>query len=78
MLMARGLDGVKVKTVLLASWVMVPDTPGVSVKVVVFKVEAFMASLKVALTTELGQTPSATFGGAMEITVGGVRPGILL
>src|SRR5437016_1870112 len=47
---------------------MVPDTPGVTVKVVVFTVETFMASLKVAVTTELGQTPSASLGGAVGVS----------
>ncbi len=37
-----------------------------------------MASLKVAVMTALEQTPSASFGGATEITVGAVRPGIPL
>jgi hypothetical protein len=36
-----------------------------------------MASLKVAVTTLLEHAPSESFGGAMEITVGGVTPGIL-
>src|ERR1700731_245609 len=69
--MARGLDGVKVKVVLDASWVMVPLTPGETVKVVVFTVETFMASLKVAATTLLEQTPTEPFGGLTESTVGG-------
>src|ERR1700676_2109065 len=68
--MARGLDGVKVKTVLLASWVMVPLTPD-TVKVDELMVARFMASLKVAVTRELEQTPVAALGGATESTVGG-------
>jgi hypothetical protein len=58
--------------------VTVPVTAGVTVKVVALTVATFMASLKVAITTELGQTPSASFGGTIEITVGGVKAGILL
>jgi hypothetical protein len=75
--MARGLEGVKVKTVLLASWVMVPVTPGATVKVEAVMVATFMASLKVAVTTVLGHAPKAPVGGAMEITVGGIRSGFL-
>ena len=78
MLTAKGLEGVKVKTVLEASWVMAPVTPGDTIKVVVLTAARFMASLKVAVTTELEQTPVTAFGGVTEITVGGVRPGTLL
>src|SRR6202790_4995987 len=68
--MARGLEGVKVKTVLEASWAMVPDTPD-RVKVDELMVARLMASLKVAVTTELEQTPVAALGGVTESTVGG-------
>src|ERR1700676_621825 len=68
--MARGLEGVKVKTVLEASWAMEPDTPD-TVKVDEFTVATFMASLKVAVTRELEQTPVAALGGVTESTVGG-------
>ena len=52
--------------------------PGpVKVKVVVLIVEDFIASLKVAVTTVLGQMPDEPFGGATEITVGGPH-GVLL
>lgn len=45
--------------------------PGpVTVKVVVLMVAGFMASLKVAVTTVLGQMPGAPLGGVTEITVG--------
>ena len=50
---------------------MVPLAPGDTVKVVVFAVETFMASLKVAVTTLLEQTPTDAFGGLTESTVGG-------
>ena len=61
--MARGLEGVKVKIVLEASWVMVPVTPGVTVKVAALMLATFMASLKVAVTIVLGQTPVEALGG---------------
>src|SRR6202035_368025 len=69
--MARGLEGVKVKIVLEASWVMVPVTPGATVKVAAVMVATFMASLKVAVTTVLEQTPVDALGGVTETTVGG-------
>src|SRR5580693_3715445 len=69
--MARGLEGVKVKIVLDGSWVMVPVTPGDTVKVAALMVATFMASLKVAVTTELEQTPVEALGGVTETTVGG-------
>jgi len=48
--------------------------PGpVKVKVVVLIVAGFIASLKVAVTTVLGQTPAAPLGGVTEITVGGAH-----
>jgi hypothetical protein len=48
--------------------------PGpVKVKVVVLIVEGFIASLKVAVTTVLGQTPVVAVGGVTEITVGGAH-----
>ena len=50
---------------------MVPVTPGVTVKVEVLTVATFMASLKVAVTTELEQTPVEALGGVTESTVGG-------
>jgi hypothetical protein len=46
----------------------------VSVKVVVLMVEGFMVSLKVAVTTVLGQRPVAPAGGVTEITVGTRKP----
>src|ERR1700722_15157957 len=57
---------------------MVPVTPGATVKVAELMEATFMASLKVAVTTELEQTPVTAFGGLTESTVGAVRPGILL
>ena len=74
---ARGLEGVKVKIVLEASWVKVPLTPGDTVKVAALMVAMFMALLNVAVTTVLGHAPTTPVGGAMEITVGGVRSGFL-
>src|ERR1700688_144590 len=50
---------------------MVPVTPGVTVKVEVLTVATFMASLKVAVTTELEQTQVEALGGVTESTVGG-------
>jgi hypothetical protein len=47
--------------------------PGpVNVKVVALIVAGFMATLKVAVTIVLGQTPTAPARGVTEITVGGV------
>jgi hypothetical protein len=43
------------------------------VKVVVLIEEGFIASLKVAVTTVLGQTPGVPLGGVSEITVGGAH-----
>src|ERR1700688_1887882 len=54
---------------------MVPVTPGVTVKVEVLTVATFMASLKVAVTTELEQTPVEALGGVTESTVGGGERG---
>jgi len=72
---ARAAFGVKVATSLDATYVTTPATgvvPGpVKVKVVVLMVEGFIARLKVAVTTELGQTPVEPFSGVSEITVGG-------
>jgi hypothetical protein len=71
-LSARGLDGVNVAVD--AAYVTTPVTgvvPGpVKVKVVVLIVAGFIASLKVAVTAVLGQTP---FAGVTEITVGGAH-----
>jgi energy-converting hydrogenase Eha subunit B len=48
--------------------------PGpVNVKVVVLIVAAFIAWLKVAVTTVLGQTPTAPFAGVSETTIGGTQ-----
>jgi hypothetical protein len=40
-------------------------------------VAGFMASLKVAVTMLFEHAPMALFGGATEVTVGGVNPGIV-
>ena len=71
MFTVSGLEGVKVKIVLLTSWVMVPVTPGVTVKVVVLIDEVFIASLKVAVMTASEHTPVAPLAGVTETTVGG-------
>jgi hypothetical protein len=39
-------------------------------------VAGFIALLKVAVTIVFGQAPTAPSGGATEITVGGVTPGL--
>src|SRR5256885_958492 len=69
--MARGLDGVKVKMVLVTSWVMGPLTPGLRVKVVVLVVAVFIGFLKVAVRTAREHTPVAPVRGVAEITTGG-------
>ena len=54
---------------------IVPVTPGATVKVAELMEATFMASLKVAVTTELEQTPAAPFGGLTETTTGaGLHP----
>src|SRR3989442_1468214 len=69
--MARGLDGVNVKIVLLTSWVMIPVTPGLTLNVVALRDDMFIASLKVAVMTAREHTPVAPLAGATETTVGG-------
>jgi hypothetical protein len=76
-LRARGADGVKVKIVLVASWVIIPATPGETVKVVALMVEGFIALLKVIVTTVLGQTPAAPLRGTTEAALGGVTVGLV-
>ena len=72
---ASALEGVKVAVE--PAKVTAPATgvvPGpVKVKVVVLMVAGFMAWLKVAVTTVLGQTPAAPFAGVSETTVGGTQ-----
>ena len=67
--------GVKAAILPVPSRVTIPVTPGDTVKVRVLIVTGFMASLKVAVTTVFGHTPSAPFRGATEITAGGGGPG---
>src|SRR5437773_12148969 len=55
----------------VTSWVMLSVTPGITVKVVVFNDEAYIASLKVAVMTAREHTPVAPLRGDREITVGG-------
>src|ERR1700675_5117054 len=50
--------------------------PVVKRKVVSLIVAGFIALLKVAVMIVLGQTPAEPSGGATEITVGGVVPGL--
>lgn len=61
----------KVKILLVPSWVTVPDTgvvPGpVKVKVAVLMVAGFIAWGKVAATTVLGQIPLEPSGGVTEV-----------
>ena len=72
-LSARGLDGVKVKIVLVESCVIVPATPGATRKVVALMVEGFIALLKVTVTVALGHIPVTPLTGVTEATVGEVR-----
>ena len=68
----RALEGVSVKVVFVASAVMDPVTPGVTVKVVALIVAGFIGLLNVAEIRVLGQGAEAP-AGRTEITVGGVR-----
>jgi hypothetical protein len=68
---ARGLEGVKVKMVSVRSWVMIPVTPELTVKVAVLIDEAFIASLKVAVMTAREHTPVAALAGVTATTIGG-------
>jgi len=74
-LSASGVDGVKVKIVLVVSCVTIPTTPGATVKVVALMVAGFIALLKVAVITALGQTV-APLTGVTETTLGGVTVGL--
>ena len=67
----RALEGVSVKVVFVASAVMGPVTPGVTVKVVELMVAEFIGLLNVAEIRVLGHGPEAP-AGRTEITVGGV------
>jgi len=51
--------------------------PVVKVNVLVLIVEAFIATLKAAVTTVLGQTPAAPLGGVTGATVGGTKAGFV-
>lgn len=55
---------------------MVPGP--VNVKVAVLMVAGFIARLKVAVTTVLGQIPVIPFRGVTEITVGGAHSALLV
>ena len=72
MFRARAADGVK--AAVEAEYATTPATgvvPGpIKVKVVLLMVVGFIASLKVAVGTELGQTPIVPTGGVSEITIG--------
>src|SRR2546425_405289 len=50
---------------------MIPVTPGLTVKVVMLMVAEFIASLKVAVMTAREHTPVAPLAGVTETTVGG-------
>ena len=71
----RATAGVKAAIFAVPSRVTAPVTgvtPGPArVKVVMLIVLGCIASLNVAVTTVLGQTPATPFGGVTEITVGG-------
>jgi len=70
-LTARLAEGVKVATLSVASSVTAPLIPGERVKVSVLIVVGFMASLNVAVATELRHAPNAFARGVIAITVGG-------
>src|SRR5579863_947222 len=72
-LSARLADGVKVKILLVTSWVTVPATPGATVKVAVVMVVGSIAWGKVAAITVFGQTPPTPFGGLTETGEAGGR-----
>ena len=81
MLNARAADGVKVAVLLDAAYVTTPSTatggvPVVTVNVVLLMVSGFMGTLKVAVTTVLGQAPPAPVGGVSETAVGGTKAGL--
>lgn len=67
---ARLLEGVNVNMVLVESWLIVPTTPGDSVKELALMVEMFIGSLNVAVTAELGQAVVEPAAGVTEIMVG--------
>ena len=50
---------------------IIPVTPGLTVKVVVLMLAGFIASLKVTVTTAREHTPVAPLAGVTETTVGG-------
>jgi hypothetical protein len=68
-----GLDGVKVKTVFVELAVIVPDTPGVTVKVVALIVAGFIVVLKVAVIRVVGQAVVEASAGRTETTAGVVH-----
>jgi len=74
---ARGLVGLKVATLVLATYVTAPATPAppgaVTVNEELVMVAGFIALLNVALIMAvLGQTPTLPFTGVTDVTVGGV------
>ena len=68
----RLLDGVNVAVWLAPSYVTVPDTPPLIVKVDVLIVVASIASLNVAVIALLIATSASPLAGIVELTVGGV------
>ena len=66
MFKVRLLEGEKVKILLLTSWVIVPVTPGVTVKVAEVMVAGSMASGNVAEITVFWQIPAEALGGPTE------------
>jgi hypothetical protein len=77
-LSARALDGVNVKTVSVTSDVMVPATPGLTVKVAVLMVAGSIAWGKVATTTVFGHAPEDPLGGVTAMGGAGTRQGLAL
>jgi hypothetical protein len=76
-----GLVGTKVATLLGASYVTVPGTKTlalVSVKLLAVMEAGAMASLKVAVTLLVKQTPVAPSNGLTKVTVGAVMSPVLL
>lgn len=73
MLRLRLLEGEKVKILLLTSWVTVPVTPGVTVKVAEVMVAGSMASGNVAEITVFWQIPVEALGGPTETGGAGGR-----
>src|ERR1700736_173442 len=77
-LSVRALDGVNVKMVSVTSGVIVPVTPGLTVKVVALRVEGSIACGKVATITVSGHAPEDALGGVTALGGPGIRQGLAL